>query len=374
MGILFILARILPLIRAVRLPLSRTLGKFFLFCGLDRNAFEQFRFCAQLDPNDGRNHLLMLESLLAAGCHNSALSVVRAFPRDARRGPSLSRVKERLVKRIAAQRVQTARRGYNAFDAFIEFVAVVRAMILRDLLLHSKVNLFQSLTAPIRVAANTLGHAYLYLLVIRQVPAGTSFLTFCMPVFIIWQAFDHAFYYADPHLHRWRSQDQITHMKWLHAFVAQMAWDMVSTAFVCGLIFIVYDVTGETMISRPLTFDSLPLFLAMYMLAAVMGLGTGAIHHYLKTLLPLMDVIGKLASFVLYLTSGVYDTYATEPVAMRQVFSWNPLLPVMEYSRKAFAGNYYLANLNIWYSIGFTAASLVLGLMFLKKMVNEVDS
>ena len=351
---------------------DRMLGWIFLRLALRRPAYFLLRRRVQAQPDDIAARLLALECLVAEGFVHSASAFGRTIPADIDVSPKLRRRARRLSAILGAG-AQTRCTQFTAFDAFIEFLADVRAMILRDLLLLSKTNLFASLTSPIRVVANTLGHAYLYLLVIRPVPPGTSFLTFCMPVFIIWQAFDHAFYYADPNIHKWRSQDEIQHYKWLHAFAAMVGWDMVSTAFVCTAIFVAYDVTGETLISRPLNFDSLPLFIGMYWLAVAMGLGIGAIHHYCKKLLPALDVIGKLMAFVLYLTSGVYDSYASEPAAMREVFVLNPLLPVMEYSRKAFASNYYVADLNLWYSIAFTAVSLFIGLILLKKMIAEAD-
>ena len=353
--------------------LDRAAGWLLLRLGLRRPAYGLLSRRVAAKPDDLTAKLLLLECLVAEGFLYSASAFSRAIPRDIEAGPQLRRRSRRLSV-LLTNGARARRARFNAFDAVIEFFSIVRAMILRDLLLLSKTNLFASLTAPVRVMANTLGHAYLYLLVIRPVPPGMSFLTFCMPVFIIWQAFDHAFYYADPKLHKWRSQDQIQHAKWLHAFAAMVGWDMVSTAFVSTVIFVAYGVTGETLISRPLNFDSLPLFLAMYWLAVAMGLGVGAIHHYAKKMLPALDVIGKLMAFVLYLTSGVYDSYASEPAAMREVFVLNPLLPVMEYSRKAFASNYYLADLSIWYSITFTALSLFVGLMLLKKMILEEDS
>jgi ABC-type polysaccharide/polyol phosphate export permease len=348
------------------------LGWTCLRLGLRRQAFTRVDRVVEADTKDRRAQLLLLEILIREQCFYAAGRLGQTIRRDSEETPLTLEAKHRIAGQLAARRA-TRRASYNIFDAFIEFLSNVRAMILRDLLLLSKTNLFQSFAAPVRVAANTLGHAYLYLLVVRPVPPGMSFLTFCMPVFIIWQAFDHAFYYADPQLHKYRSQDEIHHFKWLHAFAAMVGWDMISTAFVCAAIFFVYQATGETLISRPLNFDSLPLFLAMYGLAVAMGLGVGAIHHYAKKMLPALDVIGKLAAFVLYLTSGVYDSYAAEPAALREVFILNPLLPIMEYSRMAFARNYYVANLNIWYSVIFTALSLALGLMLLRKLMLETE-
>lgn len=88
-------------------------------------------------------------------------------------------------------------------------------------------------------------------------------------------------------------------------------------------------------------------------LAALMGLGVGAVNCVLFAFSPTWERMFNIANRPLFLISGVFMTFESMTPGIRQILWWNPLIHITAIARQGFYP-YYQAN--------FTAPGAVAGL------------
>jgi ABC-type polysaccharide/polyol phosphate export permease len=101
--------------------------------------------------------------------------------------------------------------------------------------------------------------------------------------------------------------------------------------------------------------------LALFLiLAFAIGTSIGFAIHRLSQVFPAVKLAAHVALPVIAVTSGVYQSYSAIPAQVQPYVAYNPLAPVVEYSRRALSPHYNVYNLNIYYSILFATVGIIL--------------
>ena len=99
-------------------------------------------------------------------------------------------------------------------------------------------------------------------------------------------------------------------------------------------------------------------FLATWLL----GLGFGTLNAVIASLWDTWTQIEKILTRPLFFISGVFYIPSQLPPQAREVLQWNPVLHLVEWFRNGFYPNYNSMVLDVWYPVGVGAAMLLIGL------------
>jgi ABC-type polysaccharide/polyol phosphate export permease len=120
---------------------------------------------------------------------------------------------------------------------------------------------------------------------------------------------------------------------------------------------------------EPLRFD-VPTEFGLIILAYLVGISIQAVVQRITHFAPSLHSAAHLLSPAIFMTSGVYEAYVSEPVQMQGAVWWNPIAAVVEFSRQSFAPGYSTGDLSIVYSISFA----VVGFLFFMLQSNFLQS
>lgn len=131
-------------------------------------------------------------------------------------------------------------------------------------------------------------------------------------------------------------------------------------------------VSGTTIIAallavtdHPVTLDLGAILLA-FGLAALLGLGMGALNCVLFAFSPTWERFFNLVNRPLFLVSGVLFIYESMPNAIQSVVWWNPLVHVTAIMRTGFYPFYAPSFVSVGYVVFFALTPLVMGMLMLR--------
>lgn len=104
-----------------------------------------------------------------------------------------------------------------------------------------------------------------------------------------------------------------------------------------------------------------------YTLAALLGLGVGALNCVLFGFYPTWSNIWSVLSRPLFILSGILYTYETVPPSFQAVLWWNPLVHIIAVMRSGFYGAYHPAFVSIPYVLGVSLTLFVVGAYLLRR-------
>ena len=147
----------------------------------------------------------------------------------------------------------------------------------------------------------------------------------------------------------------------LDTIMARFLLQLLTTTFVGALI-----LAALTMASRqPVTLDIGSVLLAMG-LAALLGLGVGALNCVLFAFSATWERAFAVINRPLFLISGVFFTYEALPRSAQDVIWWNPLLHVTAIMRTGFYPFYAPSFPSVSYVAFFALAPLAAGMLLLR--------
>jgi tetratricopeptide (TPR) repeat protein/ABC-type polysaccharide/polyol phosphate export permease len=270
------------------------------------------------------------------GGHDSALSVTE--------GPSVgdpppSSTPSWLYRRDSSMRrspIATLREG---FDDFAAFISLEKALVLRDILFETRTRRNFILVDLARGVVVIIAHVYFFYFINRAVPANISMVEFCAPAFTIWFLFKGATDLTKVGSGYSKSNASIN-VKWIHlllgAFLVKYLVPIIGLIIVIMFFFLFYD----TRVMGMKYFPDVGSLASIWAITCCMGLGFGFISDFIKKYWLGYALIYKVLMWILYITCGVYQSFVLMPSVLAPYFILNPLIPLVEFSRRAIHAGY----------------------------------
>jgi ABC-type polysaccharide/polyol phosphate export permease/predicted Zn-dependent protease len=242
---------------------------------------------------------------------------------------------------------------------FVEHLAILRALILKDLRIKYRGNslgITLELLRPILVVG---AHYYLFVLTRKPMLANLPILTFVIAGFPIWFAFNECLnvgiygnQFAGPAM-------LLPRVTPFHIKFSKATWAVLLnfTFCICASWPMVY------FFGQDLPEPNLALSAYIFIMAGAMGLGLGLLSEQLTKRWPIVDILVKLLGWALFVTSGQYFSLMTSERTWGAIVRFNPLLHLVEYERYAFDPGYPIALVSLGYPTAFAVSLMMLALM-----------
>lgn len=248
---------------------------------------------------------------------------------------------------------------------FVEHLAILRALILKDLRIKYRGNSLGITLELLRPVLVVGAHYYLFMLTRKPMPANLPILTFVIAGFPIWFAFNECLnvgiygnQFAGPAM-------LLPRVTTFHIKFSKATWAVLLnyTFCICASWPMVY------FFGQDLPEPNLALSAYIFIMAGAMGLGLGLLSEQLTKRWPIVDILVKLLGWALFVTSGQYFSLMTSERSWGAIVRFNPLLHLVEYERYAFDPGYPIALVNLGYPTVFAVSLMMLALMGRKAAV-----
>jgi capsular polysaccharide transport system permease protein len=143
-----------------------------------------------------------------------------------------------------------------------------------------------------------------------------------------------------------------------HSDLVLAVWilEMLTGIVVMGILLVVLTIFG---------FDATPAnimtCLAAYGFLAFYTLGFGMTLGLIITLAPGLRYFQHILMLVLFMTCGFSFLMDRMPIALRSIFSWNPVFHCIEFLREGFYAGYECHNLDLVYVLAVTIVMILIG-------------
>jgi len=245
--------------------------------------------------------------------------------------------------------------GLDIFD----HLAIIRALILRNLRLKYRDNSLGFLLEFIRPTAVVIAHYYIFLLIKKPMPAEIPIAIFVLAGFPVWFAFNGAALGAEGANVPGR-MILIPGVTTLHLQLARAIW-----AWWVDLVFCLAGAVFLNLYGARLPLPNIEMTLLIFILSGSMGFGFGMLAEQIGEVLPVASIVEKLMLWALFITSGMYYSAATSNAQLAKFFLFNPLLHLVEFERNAFDPGYPVGLVNLAYPAAFAIALPALALTLL---------
>jgi tetratricopeptide (TPR) repeat protein/ABC-type polysaccharide/polyol phosphate export permease len=225
------------------------------------------------------------------------------------------------------------------YDALINFMALERALLLRNILFETRTKRNFILTDLTRGIVVIVAHVYFFWLIGRAMPAGISSVEFCNPAFTIWFLFKGASELTKVGA-GYEKASANANVKWINILIGCFVVKYFVPIFGFIIVVFIFLMLNDTRVMGMLSFPDVPKLTSIWMIASLLGLGFGLFSAFLKTRWTPYSFIYKILMWLLYVTCGVYESYVSMPAQVAPYFIINPLIPLVEYSRQATHAGY----------------------------------
>ena len=259
-----------------------------------------------------------------------------------------------LVTADMLRRIDRLRRRPRLAD----HVMILHALVLRDLRAHHRGNALGVLVELVRPAVVVFVHYWLFFWLEKPMPGRIPIEVYVLAGFSVWFTFQATWAGASTG-GRWpagaTAWPGVTD---LHLRLAKAGWGLMLNLAFCLLALAPLAVIG---IEDPA--PSVPETCLVFAMAGGSGFGFGLVLEGFGRRLAFVKTVEKLATWALFVTSGLYFSLATTPAIVARWYWYNPLLHLIEHQRHAFDAGYPVAMLDLRYPAVVTVALLVTGLL-----------
>ena len=249
-----------------------------------------------------------------------------------------------------------------ALAALLADLDIIRAITLRNLRIkyqHNALGIFAELLRPVVVC---VAHYYYFSLSQRNVP-GHQYIIFTVGGFTIWFTFAAA-YHGTMEGTQWPGGvTALPGVTLMHLRVSRVLWAYVLHVFLAFALVPILAVFGQN-ISMPLVI----LTLTTYGLAVGLGFGYGLICAAIAHAVPALAPFIKIFEWIVFITSGVYDSLVTMPYIMAQIVQYNPIIDLAEFQRYAYYQGYPTYLVTLTYPVIWMLALIFVGLAMNRAM------
>jgi ABC-type polysaccharide/polyol phosphate export permease len=250
-------------------------------------------------------------------------------------------------------------------DGLVAFFVLERNLIVRNIHIHSEKGKLLPYGDTIKSLFIINAHIWVFWLLGRQGGSFTSYVTYFAAGFTIWPLFSAASRAAVPHSITANFTKNVN-IKWVNLFIADLIWHCVLIVAAGGITLLFYTFFPFPMLGPPITHPKILLLLYAISVAATLGAGYGLILRTAILRWPVLHAVSEVLRWSLFITSGVYHSYANLPWYVARYVWFQPMVAPIEYSRNALDPGYPVADLSLVYSTAFALALLYLGLGFRK--------
>lgn len=249
-------------------------------------------------------------------------------------------------------------------DGVIAFLVLERNLIVRDAHMASEAGGLGAYSNVFRALVVINAHIWLLWALGRGNKGATvSYITYYTAAFITWLMFSTTLRCAKPATIAAKFTKNIN-IKWLNLFIAAIIWEC-SKILLAGVITLsFYAIFPMPKFGTPVRLPNLLLLFCVLMITVTFGAGFGIIMRTSVIRWPMVEPIREVLRWFLFITSGIYITYASLPWFVAQYLWFQPLEAPIAYSRYALDSSYPLGDLSLTYSAGVAFASLFFGLGF----------
>jgi ABC-type polysaccharide/polyol phosphate export permease len=247
-------------------------------------------------------------------------------------------------------------------DALVTFLAFERFLIVRSMRITSKGNVAKAFTGSLQVYLVVLAHAYLFWFLKRDLPASISYLDYFIGAFAMWRMFGTAARRGVPSTLALASNAPLR-VRWIHLVIADLTWDMMKILIGICVIYGQYALFPALYLTGTLRIPNIPLLFSLFLLAALLGTGVGIVLQTIRTQWSVADASIQPIMWLLFITSGIYESYVRLPPLLAQYFRLNPILAVIEYARVALDPGYPVGTLDLRYPLALALSLIAIGLL-----------
>lgn len=203
--------------------------------------------------------------------------------------------------------------------------------------------------------------AFIFSLVMRHPPIGTSFILFFATGYPPFQLYSGTAAKTQGALRYSRPLLAYPRVTWLDAILARFLLNALTAVTVMCLIWTAILSFANT----HAIIDVVPILNGL-MIALLIGLGVGLVNGVLIGIFPVWGSFWSILSRPLMLASGVLIMYESVPEWAQQILWWNPLIHVTSLVRSGFYATYDAAfvSLSYCYAVGLTL--IAVGLMAMR--------
>ncbi|WP_333834452.1 ABC transporter permease [Rubrimonas sp.] len=238
---------------------------------------------------------------------------------------------------------------------------VVFALILREMTTRFGRSAGGYLWAVLEPAGTVALLALVFSQIARHPPLGVDFALFFATGYVAFHCYMDISRNVSNAVRTNRALLTFPSVTMLDAIIARFLLQLLTTIFVGALILTVLVVTSR----QPVALDLGAVLLAMG-LAALLGLGVGALNCVLFAFSPTWERVFNVVNRPLFLISGVFFIYEALPRAAQDVIWWNPLMHVTAIMRTGFYPFYEPSYPSVVYVGFFALAPLAVGMLLLR--------
>jgi capsular polysaccharide transport system permease protein len=254
----------------------------------------------------------------------------------------------------------TASKKSNSID-IVDHLLIIRALLLRTVHVRFVRSPAGFLLEFFRPTLSCVAHYFLFWAVNKPMPPGISLEQFVWAPFVVWLTFNQIYHTVEV-LHS-AKVPPIPGTTTMHMRFAHCVWHIVSKGAFCYGSVALMILFGDN-----IRVPDVPLTMLILMIAATMGLGLGMFVEGACRVMPILEPIFHILSYVLFLSSGIYFSLATSPIVAQHVLIYSPLLHLVEYERYAFFPGYPINLLSLSYPASWAAGLLLLGLLVNRRL------
>ena len=204
-------------------------------------------------------------------------------------------------------------------------------------------------------------------LLLRSPSLGTSFLLFYATGYLVYNFALGIERTVNSALRFSKSLLFYPRVTWIDAIIARFVLNAMT-----GILIIYLLLAGILWFTETRTvIDMIPVIQAMAM-AAVLGLGIGALNCFMTMYFPIWNTAWSIATRPLFLMSGIFYIYEDLPQLAQQVLWYNPLLHLTGHMRSGFYPMYDAPYVSGLYVMVIALVTLMLGLILLRRHHKEL--
>ena len=204
-------------------------------------------------------------------------------------------------------------------------------------------------------------------LLLRSPSLGTSFLLFYATGYLVYNFALGIERTVNSALRFSKSLLFYPRVTWIDAIIARFVLNAMT-----GILIIYLLLAGILWFTETRTvIDMIPVIQAMAM-AAVLGLGIGALNCFMTMYFPIWNTAWSIATRPLFLMSGIFYIYEDLPQLAQQVLWYNPLLHLTGHMRSGFYPMYDAPYVSGLYVMVIALVTLMLGLILLRRQHKEL--
>jgi capsular polysaccharide transport system permease protein len=204
-------------------------------------------------------------------------------------------------------------------------------------------------------------------LLLRTPSLGTSFILFYASGYLVMHFYNSLSGPIAKSIDFSKSLLRYPAVSWIDAMMARFILNcLTGIAIAVLLLTVILSVIDVSIVFY------LPPIIEAFLLAALLGVGVGALNCCLFGLFPIWEVVWSILTRPLFIASGVIFIYEDLPAFAQDILWWNPIFHLTGLARSGFYTTYSPTYIDILYVLKFSLITLALGLLLTRRYNREI--